>query len=62
MRLAIRDLDYLGHMWRMIDAEEVRDVKNGKVGEKVLRHGNLCYSVVNSYREEKERVAHQCGQ
>lgn len=41
MRLATLDLDYLDHTWRMIDAESVRGVKNGKVGEKVLRHGNL---------------------
>ena len=41
MRLATLGLDYLDHTWRMIDAESVRGVKNGKVGEKVSIHGNL---------------------
>ena len=41
MRLAAQDLDYLDHMWRMTDAEPVRGVNNGKVGESVLRRDNL---------------------
>jgi len=41
MRFAAEDLDYLDHMWRMTNAEPVWGVKNGKVGEKVLKHDNL---------------------